>query len=281
MFRLDRFLTLYCFSPLRLSLKEKQGRKRVPILMYHDISDARDCRRHPYFETSTSRTVFSKQIAFLSRQGYQAVSLDRLMSSLKCCPSDVKQKLVAITFDDAFFSFYTEALPVLRRYNYEATVFAPSGLIGESLKEKELMSWDNLREVSGQGICIGSHTVSHPQLRNLKMNQIREELFASKHRINFELGMNTKSFSYPYAFPEHDGAFTKSIEALLEEAGYEVGVTTSVGLSSEKDHALFLRRIPVNAHDDEKLFSAKLNGGYDWLRLFQKFKKRIKFNASA
>jgi peptidoglycan/xylan/chitin deacetylase (PgdA/CDA1 family) len=279
MFRLDRFLTLYFFSPLRIAFKHQNESNRIPILMYHDISDSRECHRHPYFETSTSNSVFAAQIETLSQNGYQTITLDKLLSRLKTSQENGTSKLVAITFDDAFSSFYTQAFPVLKRYGYNATVFAPSGLIGKSLKDKMLMSWDNLREVSQRGICVGSHTVSHPQLLDLEMNQVRDELFASKNRIESELGMGIKSFSYPYAFPEHNGTFKKFIEAQLKGAGYEVGVTTSIGLSSEQDNALFLRRIPINVHDDDKLFWAKLNGGYDWLRQLQTFKKKVKFNA--
>lgn len=44
---------------------------------------------------------------------------------------------------------------------------------------------------------------------------------------------------------------------------------------------LFLERIPVNSRDDEAFFSAKLEGGYDWLHALQLASKQWSERATA
>jgi hypothetical protein len=56
---------------------------------------------------------------------------------------------------------------------------------------------------------------------------------------------------------------------MLAQAGYENGVTTIVGTAGSLSDRLFMERIPVNSSDDRAFFSAKLQGGYDWLHAFQ------------
>ena len=57
----DRFLTLYFFYPL-MRILPKVPETRIPILMYHSISDDTVKNVHPYYETNTSPDVFSNQM---------------------------------------------------------------------------------------------------------------------------------------------------------------------------------------------------------------------------
>jgi hypothetical protein len=58
-FRLDRFLTLYLFQPLRN--KAATDDNKIPILMYHSISDGKE-KSHPYYHINTSPAVFAEQM---------------------------------------------------------------------------------------------------------------------------------------------------------------------------------------------------------------------------
>ena len=71
-FRADRFATLHLFHPMhRLCARTS----RIPILMYHNVSDQERVGGHPYYRTATSPAVFGEQLAFLRDNGYTSFSI--------------------------------------------------------------------------------------------------------------------------------------------------------------------------------------------------------------
>ncbi len=280
-FRLDRFLTLYFFHPL-LKILPKSKEPSIPILMYHSISNDRIKKISQYYETSTSPYVFAQHMKYLYENGYQVVNLQEAIDCFLGVKT-LKEKTVVITFDDGFRDFYTEAFPVLNSYGFSATVFLPTAFIKNNrlkFKEKECLSWDEMRKLQDKGIIFGSHTVNHPVLYKMTMNDIEYELKHSKKKIDKELGISIESFSYPYAYPEHDKKFSSMLNKILEKCRYSSGVTTRIGTVVEKDRHYSLKRIPVNSYDDRSFFKAKLEGGYDWLYRVQiSFKLFIKYKA--
>jgi peptidoglycan/xylan/chitin deacetylase (PgdA/CDA1 family) len=191
-----------------------------------------------------------------------------------------------LTFDDGFRDFHTTALPVLQQYGFGATVFLPTVFIGNEprrFKGRDCMTWNEVRELHEAGIEFGSHTVNHPRLCALDLEEVHTELEQSKVMIEDALGEAIHSFAYPYAFPSADRPFAEAFRNLLVGAGYWCCVTTELGRTKPGDDPYRLRRLPMNSFDDPELFRAKLKGGYDWLALpqgaVQKFK--LQFPASA
>ena len=110
----------------------------------------------------------------------------------------------------------------------------------------------------------------------LDEEQINWEVGQSKQILEDKLGVPIKSFAYPYAFPEHNLPFSKCLADILENHGYENGVSTAIGRARNCDNSFFLPRLPVNTWDDSRLFQTKLEGGYDWLHLLQRIYKGFK-----
>jgi len=263
-FRLDRALSVGLVHPV-LRVLDGHSEPRVPILMYHGIS-RRVGSRHPYFETSTSPELFAKHMQFLCENGYTTVDLNKALEAIMTGRNG--QKRVAITFDDGLRDFYTDAFPVLAERGFKATVFIVSGHTGEQPirhADNEYLTWREVREMHSYGIRIGSHTVTHPELYGLTPREVEYEVRQSKETIEDKLGEPVRSFSYPYAFPEHDKKFVEMLRDLLQAHGYENGVSTILGTASRGHDWYFLPRLPVNCHDDLSFFRAKLEGGYDWL----------------
>ncbi|MCI0561553.1 MAG: polysaccharide deacetylase family protein [Nitrososphaera sp.] len=293
--RLDRFLTLYVFGPL-ISLSGRLHGLKIPILMYHSITKDLDEKVHPYFRTATSPEVFERHMAWLSQSGFQALTLSEAVRILQGFPDqpvnqpalstellksptfpNLLRRPVVVTFDDGFQDFYTTAFPIVERYGFRATVFLASRYIGKTfLTGRHCLRVQEIRELVTKGVEFGSHTVNHPQLKELSRNEIIYELADSKKFIEDITGSEVSLFSYPYRFPEEDCGFTRKLDALLIEHGYSVGVTTAIGLSKPSDNPLFLRRLPVNDCDDEDLFEAKLQGAYDWMHKGQLTYKRLR-----
>ncbi len=282
--RIDRLATLYFFHPLR-KLMRPRNEVRIPILMYHSISDADENGVHPYFRTTTSPAVFAEQMRFLHDNGYSVIGLNEAVSILHSGAErqslNVDKKYVVLTFDDGFRDFYAAAFPVLKNFGFPATVFLATGFIGSDrrkrFKGKDCLLWDEVRELDRKGISFGSHTVNHPVLVDLKKEEIEKEIRDSKKEIEDKLGKTIQSFSYPYAFPDGDREFAVEMRNRLLSCRYENGVCTRIGtLRKNAGDTYFISRIPVNSSDDLALFSAKINSSYDWLQIPQSLYKKIK-----
>jgi peptidoglycan/xylan/chitin deacetylase (PgdA/CDA1 family) len=272
-FRIDRFATLYLTHPFR------RHKAAIPILMYHSIADDTEVGVHPYYRTITTPGRFAEQMAYLHGNGYSAISSVEAARRLKDHNGENLPKCVVITFDDGFVDFYQHAFPVLKRYGLTATMYLPTAYIaGErrKFKDRECMTWGEVRELQELGISFGSHTVNHPQLHSLEAASIEEEVRVSKQVIEQNGGFAVESFAYPYAFPESDFEFKQRLRNVLGEAGYTGGVCTTVGRADAGSDVFFLERLPMNSCDDDRLLAAKLAGSYDWVAKPQYFVKMIK-----
>lgn len=280
LFRLDRLATLYLFYPLKC-VSGRRNQIQIPILMYHSISDDNNISVYnlAYYRTNTSPRVFNEHMKFLYNNNYKVINLFELQH-LFYSKQDVDDRYVVITFDDGLRDFYFAAYPILHKYNFTATVFLPTGYIGnrgiETFKGQECLIWHEVCELYNKGITFGSHTVTHPQLRYLSRKEIEYELRLSREMIENHTGNPVVSFSYPFAFPEEDKYFVNELQSILDKCGYRNGVSTRIGTVTNMENKYFLKRIPINSHDDIALFKAKIEGGYNWLYLPQYLSKKIK-----
>lgn len=280
MARLDRLATLCVGHPFNRALGASSG-SRVPILMYHSISDNLFGKSHPYFQINTSVETFAHQMRWLRSHGYRTVDLPELIEKFE--RGENLPNAVVITFDDGYRDFLGGALPVLKQCGFSATIFLATDRIRSTpacLDGAEYLTWSDVRELHAQGIQFGSHTVTHPDMRSLGPNQIEYELGYSKEMIEQKLGAAVTSFAYPFAFPEEDLDFTRFLLDVLQNQGFQNGVTTILGRASRKSNPYFLPRLPVNNWDDDYFLRAKLEGGYDWMHWPQRIKKMLNHNVT-
>jgi peptidoglycan/xylan/chitin deacetylase (PgdA/CDA1 family) len=276
--RLDRLVTLYLCHPAARIMGLK-SRARVPILMYHSISDNLFAKSHPYYQINTSPNVFARQMRWLRHSGYRTMDLTEMLAAMEAGQN--LSKTVVITFDDGYQDFYTDALPVMKQCGFTATIFLATDRIQDTsvrVEGADYLTWREVRELHAEGIQFGSHTVTHPDLRSLGPEQIDYELGYSKETIEQKLGVSVKSFSYPFAFPEEDRDFTRFLVDALENHGFDNGVSTILGRARPGNNCFYLPRLPVNSWDDPSLLRAKLEGGYDWLHGPQRFHKFLYHN---
>jgi peptidoglycan/xylan/chitin deacetylase (PgdA/CDA1 family) len=196
---------------------------------------------------------------------------------------DDLSKTVVITFDDGYRDFYTDAFEAMRQCGFSAIVFLATDRIKDTpvrIEGVDYLTWSEVAELHAGGIRFGSHTVTHPDLRSLSPDQIEYELGYSKEIIEQKLGAPVESFSYPFAFPEENKSFTQFLVDILENLGFENGVSTIIGRASKNNNRYHLPRLPVNSWDDASLLRAKLEGGYDWLHWPQWLYKQAHHNMS-
>ncbi len=146
--------------------------KKALILMYHNIDVPPKNARIPNLYVTPR--MFRFQMAYLKTAGFKVMSIEDLLAAVGA--GRLPHNMAAVTFDDGYLDFYTNAYPVLREHGYPATVFVVSGLVGkestwDATKEnfvKPLMDWRTIVEISRNGIQIGSHTKTHPDLTRIR-----------------------------------------------------------------------------------------------------------------
>ena len=278
--RIDRLASIYLSHPLARVIGAVSA-VRVPILMYHSISDNLFGKSHPYYQINTSAQVFAQQMRWMRANGYRTLDLTQMWTAMQA--GDDLSKTVVITFDDGYRDFYTDAFDALRQCGFTATIFLATDRIKDSpvrIEGVDYLTWSEVRELHAGGTRFGSHTVTHPDLRSLGPDQIEYEVGCSKETIEQKLGAPVESFSYPFAFPEENKNFTQFLVDILENQGFENGVSTIIGRASKNNNHFYLPRLPVNSWDDATLLRAKLEGGYDWLHWPQWLYKYAHHNMS-
>lgn len=208
----------------------------VPVLMYHYV-DEEPPPAGPYADSLTVRTPdFIEQLQYLSAHGYHTVTLAEVyvaMAGLRELP----EKPVVLTFDDGGLDNYTVAFPLLREYGFVAVFFVISKRVGAEGQ----MSWDQLREMAGSGMHIQSHTVSHPDLRDVSDVRLRSEVEDSRRAISEGVGQPGCVLAYPA------GSYNARVIEATRAAGYVMAVTTDHGRPVDPQVPFEIRRLRVQA----------------------------------
>lgn len=109
-------------------------------------------------------------------------------------PVGFNRALVSLTFDDAWASIYSNALPVLQQYDFHSTQYLLSGFTGDP----EYMSAAMMQAMKNAGEEIASHTVDHQDLVSLTTAQQQQELSQSKTSLQTYTGVAPTNFASPY-----------------------------------------------------------------------------------
>ena len=97
---------------------------------------------------------FAAQLGYLREAGFTALTVSGLASALAGARAQLPTRPVVITFDDGFADFHREALPLLRRYGFTATVFVTTGWIADAGRHAagrrpgRMLSWSQIREAA-------------------------------------------------------------------------------------------------------------------------------------
>ncbi len=103
-------------------------------------------------------------------------------------------------------------------------------------REKELMSWAEVREVADGGVTISSHTHTHRVLATLDPASQREELALSKAMLEEKIGRPVRSIAYPVGGYSH---FTAETRNLARDVGYSLGYSFCTGFNRFSDISAF------------------------------------------
>lgn len=125
--------------------------------------------------------------------------------------------MISFSFDDAWTSQYTNALPILDAAGFKGTFYI--------LTEPVQGGWDGymtpaqVQTVAQHGHEMGGHTVTHADLTRLTNTKIDKEIKNSKTYIQNLTGKTVTSLAYPY------GSYNTKVVNRTKLAGYTNGRT--------------------------------------------------------
>ena len=93
-------------------------------------------------------------------------------------------------------------------------------------EDRPMLSWEEVREMSKHGISFRSHTMSHPVLSDIAVEEARREIGESKRIIEEQIQKPVTTFAYPYGKKED---YTDEVTKILIDEGFEYACTTTVG----------------------------------------------------
>lgn len=216
----------------------------IPILMYHKVNPDPGVGG---YGLRVSPRSFEKQMAYLSRSGYQSISLNDLADHFEK-GRPLPSRPVIITFDDGYLDNYTYAYPILKKYGMTATIFVVAGTVGGVNEfdynggrqpKNKMAGWQELKEMVEGGIAIGAHTLRHTHLANLKPDEARHEILEGRKILEEALSRPVDVFCYPY------GNYDRDTVSIVREAGFRAAVTTEQGLGKYQEGPYTLKRIRV------------------------------------
>ncbi len=260
-------------------------RKNDPIiLMYHRILNDE-------FINGLAQQEFERQIAYIHKN-FNVLSIEDLLQNIK--NNTAKPYSIALTFDDGHYDFYTNAWPILKKYNVPASLYITTGFVdgttwlwpdllkyillnsntailnvetlGDISTHKtahhiswhklgdycltlsvearnkllfklasdakitisntpqppfNAVTWPQLQEMHQEGLVVGSHTVSHPILSSLSIENLHYELAASASAIQQHLGTAPAGICYPNGRAED---ISGDVIKTAELTGYTYGL---------------------------------------------------------
>jgi peptidoglycan/xylan/chitin deacetylase (PgdA/CDA1 family) len=208
-----------------------------PILTYHHVGRRRRGARLKGLYVSPR--LFARQLRELRSAGFHTPPFERAIAG-----GANPQRHIFLTFDDGFRDVFDHALPVLREHGFRAVLFVVADLIGRTNEWQQragdrvepLMDEAQVREWLAAGHDLGSHTLTHPFLTRLPPAAAREEIAASKKKLEDRFGRAIEDFCYPY------GDWNEAVRELVAAAGYRSACTTQPGVNTPDVSPFALRR---------------------------------------
>lgn len=202
------------------------------ILTYHSI----DASGSPI---SVSPEVFRAHCQFLASRKVRVLPLASLFED------PAADDVVALTFDDGFANFATEAAPCLEAHGLPSTVFVVTdhvggsndwgGRVSSNVPHLPLLGWDDLLSLQHRGVTLGAHTRRHRLLTDLRGNELLDEVQGGIDRLASVAGRRPEAFAYPY------GAVDSVVAAVVRGASVWGCTTELRALGRREDRALLPR----------------------------------------
>jgi glycosyltransferase involved in cell wall biosynthesis/peptidoglycan/xylan/chitin deacetylase (PgdA/CDA1 family) len=228
----------------------------VRVLAYHSISDLRG---HGVLEPyGVPPGQFRRQVSALVARGFHPVSAEEFAAFVEG-RAGVPRRALLFTFDDCY-SDLPEAVAVLQAEGFGAVAFAVSGLLGgDNVWDRVhggpalgLLDAEGLRRLRDQGVEIGGHSRTHPQLPTLPPRAVEAEVRGCVADLEAAGLEPVRFFAFPYG--EHDERVRKAVS----DAGFIGGFAIDPGVMDAGTDPMRIPRVEIRRADQGIRFLAKV-----------------------
>jgi peptidoglycan/xylan/chitin deacetylase (PgdA/CDA1 family) len=239
--------TLAPTVPVAAATAEVERTARVPILMYHYVSDPPADADRVRVDLSVTPRRFEEQLRYLKDAGYTCVSLSDLVRYLQE-GTPLPPNPVVLTFDDGYVDNYLYAFPLLRQYGFRGTFFVITGFLDE--QRHGYLSWEQAATMEENGMDVEPHSYTHTDLRGRSVDYLVWQIEGSREAIEAHLHKTAAFFCYPA------GRYDAQTIAVLRSAHFQAAVTTNPGSDHTTSGLLELTRVRVHGGDAIEKFGA-------------------------
>lgn len=184
------------------------------VLMYHRFGEP------DLPSTNIKMDQFRAHLSVLEKRDQPVLPLADMMARVKA-GDPLPDRAIAITVDDAFRSFMTEAWPLLKEKGYPVTLFVATDPVDEGYKR--YLSWDEIRQLEREGVTIGHHGAGHINMVDEGVEAARRDLRRASERFEAELGARPDMFAYPY------GEYSTAVARMVREEGFTAAMAQHSG----------------------------------------------------
>lgn len=199
--------------------KKNEKNIKIPILIYHNFRTPIPYEADTY-KLFSSQENFDENVKTLLNAGYTFITLEDLYQYNKG-QIGLPEKVMIITMDDGQIGCYTDAFPVLKKYQVPATIFIVNQLVGT----EDYFSWEQAKEMYDTGLVkIHCHGYHHSEYSSVGKEKLVSDYTKSHQEIEKYMGEKVqKIMAYPA------GKSSESTIKWLKEIGFEIQVQTKYG----------------------------------------------------
>lgn len=225
----------------------KDNTTGIPVLYYHSI------QKSGSNELMMDPKLFRSHLQWLKNNNYVSLTMDELYSYLKF-NTKIPENSVVITFDDGYLDNHTNAMPLLKEFGYDSTVFMVSSFTGN----ENFLTIDNLKELDKNNVFIESHSNTHPKLSELSFQEQKNELETSKNTLENYLCRKVEYIAYPY------GSYNENTLKLSQDIGYKLGLSTDSGWANGSSPLYAVPRVYMSDfYDLDEFINRVTNPNYE------------------
>jgi peptidoglycan/xylan/chitin deacetylase (PgdA/CDA1 family) len=206
----------------RLNDLEVASKIGTPVLLFHRVGVPSRNASHSWLYVS--HETFRRLAGELTRSQFRVISLTELIKTR----FSSSQKRAVITFDDGFAATLELAGIPLREHDLTAIQFLVANRLGQHNEwdrdkgstMEPLMDRSQVKDWLSLGHEIGAHTLTHPHLTALTLDQAKREIVDSKKKLEDLFAVPMQHFAFPY------GDHNKALLDIVREAGFLSACTT-------------------------------------------------------